>query len=104
MQSILITILVDLLKFNNVKIINMETKDFIEWLETTMWSRSSIGNNSDTYSEWEYERSYADCIYDSLTIWYSEKYVSVCYSNIGWGYRDVENYDFTYEEFIAWWG
>ena len=79
----------------------METKEFIEWLSTTCWSCRSKREN---WSDWDYERSYADCIYDNLTIWENEKTISVSYNDIGWGYTNIENYDFSYEEFIAWWG
>lgn len=77
----------------------MKTKEFIEWLRTTGWCKNYESNNS---SDWRYDINYADCIYDELTVWYNEKRVSVSYNNIGWGYREIENYDFSYEEFIEW--
>ena len=82
----------------------METNEFIDWLTTnTCWYCSTKRENA-SYSEWENERDYANMIYDDMTIWENEKYVSVSYKCIEWGYTSIENYDFSYEEFIAWWG
>lgn len=79
----------------------MKKEEFLKYLDTTCWSCTS---SNDTYSDWEYERSYADFIYDYMTVWYNEEYVSVSYKDIGWGYTNIENYEFSYEEFIAWCG
>jgi hypothetical protein len=81
----------------------METNEFIEYLEKNLWNKRWVEKESDKdYEDFEYERSYADFIYDELTIWKNEKRVSVCYTDIGWGYTNYENYDFTYEEFVNW--
>jgi hypothetical protein len=31
-----------------------------------------------------------------------EEIVNVSYNDIGWGYTNVDNYVFTYEEFLEW--
>lgn len=61
-------------------------------------------NSKENWSDWEYERSYADFIYDELTIWDNDKKVTVMYNDIGCGYTNYISYNFTYEEFINWWG
>ena len=76
----------------------MKKEDLINYLESNCWSRRW---KSDNDSEWEYERSYADFTYDTLTIY--DDSVSLSYNDIGWGYTNYECYDFSYEEFIAWW-
>lgn len=68
--------------------------ELIEYLNNNLWDNKG-GDN------WRYERSYSDCIYDNLTI-YDDK-VSLVYNDIGWGYTNYENYEFTYEEFKNWW-
>lgn len=81
----------------------METKDLIKYLESTCWNRKWVSSENDKFSEdWEYERSYADFIYDELTVWKEEKRITVMYNDINWGYTNYENYNFTYEEFIEW--
>lgn len=82
----------------------METNEFINYLYSEGWDKKWISNKSDSYSEdFEYMRSYADFIYDELTIWKEENIVSVMYNDIGWGYTNYETYNFTYDEFINWW-
>lgn len=68
--------------------------ELIEYLNSSIWEDEG-GDN------WRYERSYSDYIYDNLTI-YDDK-VSLTYTDIGWGYTNYENYEFTYEEFKNWW-
>ena len=83
----------------------MKTEDFIEYLKGESWSKKWIENEGrdKDYEDFEYERSYADFIYDDLTVWKNEERVSVLYNEICWGYTNYNNYDFTYEEFINWW-
>lgn len=85
------------------KLTTMETNEFIEFLEKELWSRKWRNNKVENDVDWEYERSYADFIYDELTIWKDEKRVSVSYNDIGWGYTNYESYNFTYDEFKNWW-
>ncbi len=82
----------------------MESNEFIDFISNEGWSKKWVENERDSkYEDFEYMRSYADFIYDELTIWKDEKKVSVSYNDIGWGYSNIECYDFTYEEFKNWW-
>lgn len=83
----------------------LETEEFIKFLYTEGWDKKWVENEErdKEFEDFEYERSYGDCIYDTLTIWKDEKKVNVSYNDIGWGYTNYENYSFTYEEFINWW-
>ena len=83
----------------------MSYENFVEYLSTkSVWVRKWATSIEDSiWEDWEYERSYADCIYDELTIWSESGKVSVLYHDIGWGYTNCESYEFTYEEFISWW-
>jgi hypothetical protein len=83
----------------------MNSEDFILYLKNEGWGKRSIDNKEidKNWEDFEYERSYADFIYDNLTIWKKESRVSVLYHIIEWGYTTVENHDFTFEEFVEWW-
>lgn len=83
----------------------METDEFIDYIRSESWCSRWVANpkTDKFYEEFQYERSYADFIYDELTIWKDTKTVSVFYNDIGWGYSDIISYSFTYEEFKQWW-
>jgi hypothetical protein len=79
----------------------MKIEDLINYIYSEGWD-CKTSNTELSYIDFEYERSYADCVYDTLTIWKDEEIVNVSYNDIGWGYTNVDNYVFTYEEFVEW--
>lgn len=80
----------------------MNYEKFIEYVISKGWCKKWLTENS-TIEDWEYERIYADFIYDEMTVWKESNRVSVVYNDVGWGYTNYETYEFTYEEFIDWW-
>jgi hypothetical protein len=71
----------------------MNREEFEYWLNNNGWIESNLKDNT-----WEYERSYADVLYDELTI-NSDERMSLSYIEVGWGYTRYNNKDFnSYEE------
>jgi deoxycytidylate deaminase len=72
-----------------------ELKDLIKFLSDNGW-RSKCSKPD----EWQYERSYADMIYDEM--WVDGDKVNVTYNDIQWGYTKYDHHEFTYQEFKDW--
>ncbi len=83
----------------------MDTEEIIEYLCREGWHKAwnEDSERDDRYEDFRYDRNWADCIWDELTIWKTEKRIDVTYQDIGWGYTNYENHSFTYEEFVDWW-
>ena len=72
-----------------------ELKALIKFLSDNCWS-----SKWDKPDEWQYERSYADMIYDEA--WINGDMVHVVYNDINWGYTSYDKHEFTFDQFKVW--